>query len=209
MGEFRGKFLVMKLHSFITRVLALCILVSTQLFAAPDFLPPEKAFRVQAAWLENSNQVEIEFLPAKGYYIYQESLQFQIGQQTAKLSNIRPSLPSGVEKFDETFGKKLQVYKEPFLVFVDTKVNPSKPVHLEVTLQGCAEAGICYPPMTRVLHLTEYSQSVSSLSLEDYSANKDTTTKSGLSSWWEARQDLSALSRLLETASLPTLLIAF
>jgi len=111
MGEFRGKFLVMKLHSFITRVLALFILISTQLFAVPDFLPPEKAFRVEAAWLENSNQIEIEFLPAKGYYIYQESLQFQIGQQAAKLSNIRPSLPSGVEKFDETFGKNCKSIK--------------------------------------------------------------------------------------------------
>jgi hypothetical protein len=46
-----GKFLGMKLHSFIARVLTLFILVSTRLFAAPDFLPPEKAFRVEATWL--------------------------------------------------------------------------------------------------------------------------------------------------------------
>jgi thiol:disulfide interchange protein DsbD len=214
MGEFRGKFVAMKLHSFITRVLALFILVSTQLFAAPDFLPPEKAFRVEAAWLENSNQIEIEFLPAKGYYIYQESLQFQIGQQAAKLSNIRPSLPSGVEKFDETFGKKLQVYKEPFLVFVDAKVNPSKPIRLEVTLQGCAEAGICYPPMTLKLLLSGPGVKVSPIPDElvassGSKAQDPQTTEFILSDLWRERDDVSAIGRFLGNASTHYLFLAF
>ena len=204
----------MKLHSFITRVLALFILVSTQLFAAPDFLPPEKAFRVEAAWLENSNQIEIEFLPAKGYYIYQESLQFQIGQQAAKLSNIRPSLPSGVEKFDETFGKKLQVYKEPFLVFVDAKVNPSKPIRLEVTLQGCAEAGICYPPMTLKLLLSGPGVKVSPIPDElvassGSKAQDPQTTEFILSDLWRERDDVSAIGRFLGNASTHYLFLAF
>ncbi|QKM63828.1 protein-disulfide reductase [Polynucleobacter tropicus] len=204
----------MKLHSFITRVLALFILVSTQLFAASDFLPPEKAFRVEATWLENSNQIEIEFLPAKGYYIYQESLQFQIGQQAAKLSNIRPSLPSGVEKFDETFGKKLQVYKEPFLVFVDAKVNPSKPIHLEVTLQGCAEAGICYPPMTLKLLLSGPGVKVSPIpdglvASSESKAQDPQSTEFGLSDLWRERDDVSAIGRFLENASTHYLFLAF
>ena len=205
---------MMKLHSFITRVLALFILVSTQLFAAPDFLPPEKAFRVEAAWLENSNQIEIEFLPAKGYYIYQESLKFQIGQQAAKLSNIRPSLPSGVEKFDETFGKKLQVYKEPFLVFVDTKANSSKPIHLEVTLQGCAEAGICYPPMTLKLFLSGPGVKVSPIPEElvaspESKAQDRQATEFTLSDLWRERDDVSAIGRFLESASTHYLFLAF
>jgi thiol:disulfide interchange protein DsbD len=214
MGKFRGKFAAMKLHSFITRVFALFILVSAQLFAAPDFLPPEKAFRVQAAWLENSNQIEIEFLPAKGYYIYQESLKFEIGQQAAKLSNIRPSLPSGVEKFDETFGKKLQVYKEPFLVFVDAKVNPSKPIHLEVTLQGCAEAGICYPPMTLKLLLSGPGVKVSPI-LDELAASPESKAQDSqaaeftLSDLWRERDDVSAIGRFLENASTHYLFLAF
>ena len=92
----------MKLHSFLAKIFALLLFISAQVFAAQDFLPPEKAFRVEATWLENSNQIELEFLPAKGYYIYQESLKFQVGSQAGKLSNIRPSLPTGIEKFDET-----------------------------------------------------------------------------------------------------------
>ncbi|QWD64140.1 protein-disulfide reductase DsbD [Polynucleobacter sp. MWH-UH2A] len=202
----------MKLRSMLTRVLALLLLASTQLFAAPEFLPPEKAFRVEANWLENSNQIEIEFLPAKGYYIYQESLKFQIGQKTAKLDNIRPSLPPGVEKFDETFGKKLQVYKEPFLVLVDTKVNPSKPIHLEVTLQGCAEAGICYPPMTLKFLLSGPGVKVAPIPEElDAQTQRQVSpsTEFTLSDLWRERDDVNAIGRFLEGASTKYLFLAF
>ena len=65
----------MRMHSFLKKILLLLALVSAAVFAASDFLPPEKAFKVEANWLEKSNQIEIEFFPAKGYYIYQESLQ--------------------------------------------------------------------------------------------------------------------------------------
>jgi thiol:disulfide interchange protein DsbD len=126
----------MKLPSFLTKVFALILLLSTQVFAAPDFLPPEKAFRVEATWLANSKQLEIEFIPAKGYYLYQESLQFQIGTQPEKLSNIRPILPLGIEKFDETFQKKMQVYKETFLITLVKKAEIGKPLYLELELQG-------------------------------------------------------------------------
>ena len=138
----------MRIPSFLKIVFALIVLLSAQVFATTDFLSPEKAFRLEATWLENSNQVELEFLPAKGYYIYQESLKFDAGTQAGKLYNIRPQLPNGVEKFDETFQKKLQIYKQPFMVLLDIKPVAGKPTHVEVTLQGCAEAGICYPPMT-------------------------------------------------------------
>ncbi|WP_353427559.1 protein-disulfide reductase DsbD [Polynucleobacter sp. MWH-UH19D] len=202
----------MKLHSFIARVLTLFILVSTQLFAAPDFLPPEKAFRVEATWLENSNQIEIEFLPAKGYYIYQESLKFQMGQETAKLNNIRPSLPAGIEKFDETFQKKLQVYKEPFLVFLDGKVNASKPIHLEVILQGCAEAGICYPPMTLRFLLSGPGVKVAPIpEVIDSQAQGQVSPSSEftLSDLWRERDDVNAIGRFLENASTHYLFLAF
>ena len=212
MGQFRGKFPVMKLHSLLTRALALLLFVSTQLFAASDFLPPEKAFRVQATWLDNSNQIEIEFLPTKGYYIYQESLKFQIGKQTAKLDSIRPALPIGVEKFDETFGKKLQVYKDPFLVFVDGKANSSKPIHLEVSLQGCAEAGICYPPMTLKFLLSGPGVKVSPIP-EGLSKEAQTQTPQSteltLSDLWRERDDVNAIGRFLENASTHYLFLVF
>ena len=204
----------MKLHSFSVKIFAFLLLISAQVFATQDFLPPEKAFRVEAAWLENSNQIEIEFMPAKGYYIYQESLKFHAGIQAGKLSNIRPSLPLGVEKFDETFQKKLQVYKEPFLVFLDIKPTVGQPVHLEITLQGCAEAGICYPPMTLkfllagpgvkaapIRDVLDSAQSTASLS--------NSNTEFSLSDLWRQRDDVNAIGRFLENTSTTYLFLAF
>ena len=117
-------------------------------FAAPEFLPPEKAFQAEASWAVNTNDIELEIFPAKGYYIYQESLHFKMGSEPSKLGLVKASLPAGVEKYDETFQKKMQVYKQAFLFTLDKKAEAGKPLYLELELQGCAEAGICYPPMT-------------------------------------------------------------
>jgi thiol:disulfide interchange protein DsbD len=202
----------MKLHSFLARIFALLLLISAQVYAAQDFLPPEKAFRVEATWLENSNQVELEFLPAKGYYIYQESLKFQVGNQPGKLSNIRPSLPVGFIKFDETFQKKLQVYKEPFLVFLDIKPVVGQAVHLEITLQGCAEAGICYPPMTLKFLLA--GPGVKAAPIPDIldavpTVNTQENAQFSLADLWRERDDVNAIGRFLESTSTAYLFLAF
>ena len=202
----------MRMQSFLKIIITLLVLFSAQSFAAPDFLPPEKAFRVEATWLDNSNQIEIEFLPAKGYYIYQESLQFEAGTQPEKLSNIRPILPLGVEKFDETFQKKLQVYKQPFMVLLDIKPVVGKPIHVQVSLQGCADAGICYPPTSLKFLLAgpgvkaapmpevlEGSQNIQSASRAEFS----------LVDLWRERDDVNAISRFLENTSTAYLFLAF
>jgi thioredoxin:protein disulfide reductase len=201
----------MKLHFFLSKIFALLLLLSAQVFAAPDFLPPEKAFRVEATWLEGSNQVELEFLPAKGYYIYQESLKFDAGSQPGKLYNIRPSLPLGVEKFDETFQKKLQIYKQAFLVLLDIKSEPSKPIHLQVTLQGCAEAGICYPPITLKFLLAAPGVKAGPIPEEFSDATTAVNTQSdfSLSNLWRERDDVNAIGRFLEGTSTTYLFLAF
>jgi len=192
----------MRIQSFLKSIVVLLVLVSAHLFAAQDFLPPEKAFRVEATWLENSNQIEIEFLPAKGYYIYQESLKFEAGSQAEKLMNIRPSLPMGIEKFDETFQKKLQVYKQPFMVLLEVKPLPGKPIHIEVSLQGCAEAGICYPPMTLKFLLA--GPGVKAAPIPELLENppvQSTPGNFGLADLWRERDDVNAIGRFLESTS--------
>lgn len=202
----------MRMQSFLKTAIALLLLFAAQVFAATDFLPPEKAFKAEATWLENSNQIEIEFLPSKGYYIYQESLKFQAGTDVGKLSSVKPSLPAGIEKFDETFQKKLQIYKQPFLVSLEIKPIAGKPVLVEVTLQGCAEAGICYPPMTLKFLLAgpgvkaapipdalDGTQGVVSQDQEEFS----------LSNLWRERDNVNAIGRFLENTSTTYLFLAF
>jgi thiol:disulfide interchange protein DsbD len=202
----------MRIHLFFVKFFALFLFFATQAVVAQDFLPPEKAFRVEATWLENSNQIEMEFLPAKGYYIYQESLKFQVGFDAEKLVNIKPTLPAGIEKFDETFQKKMQVYKQPFMVLLDTKSSAGKPMHVEATLQGCAEAGICYPPMTLKFLLTGPGVKAAPIpeildGVQIQATPKN--TEFSLSDLWRERDDVNAISRFLEGTSTAYLFLAF
>ena len=200
----------MRMQSFLKWILLVLALVSTSVFAAPDFLPPEKAFRVEATWLENSNQIEIEFHPAKGYYIYQESLKFQAGSQAGKLDGIKPSLPLGIEKFDETFQQKMQVYKQPFMVLLSVKPQAGSPMHIEVTLQGCAEAGICYPPMTLPFLLTGPGVKAAPIpEVLEGSPGLSKQAEFGLTDLWRERDDVNAISRFLENTSTTYLFLAF
>jgi len=200
----------MKMQLFLRKILLLLALVSATVLAAPDFLPPEKAFRVEATWLENSNEIEIEFLPAKGYYIYQESLKFQVGSQAGKLNSIKPSLPSGIEKFDETFQKKLQVYKQPFMMLLGVKPQAGSPMHVEVTLQGCAEAGICYPPMTLPFLLTGPGvKAAPILEVLEGSPAISKQAEFSLADLWRERDDVNAIGRFLENTSTSYLFLAF
>ena len=201
----------MRMQSFLRMVITALSLLMTPVFAATDFLPPEKAFRVEATWLENSKQVEIEFMPAKGYYLYQESLQFQVGTELGKLYTTRPALPKGIEKFDETFQKKLQVYKQPFIVLLDINPAPGRPIHIALGLQGCAEAGICYPPMTLKFLLAGPGVRAAPIPevLGGAQAAVNTQAKLSLTDLWRERDDVNAITRFLEGTSTGYLFLAF
>ena len=200
----------MRMPSLLKQIFVILALLSVQALPAQVFLPPEKAFKVEANWLEKSNQIEIEFFPAKGYYIYQESLQFELGSELGKLVNIKPALPKGIEKFDETFQKKMQIYKQPFMVLLQAKPQPSKPIHIEVTLQGCAEAGICYPPMTLKFLLAGPGVKAAPLpELLDGVVTPTSNREFSLADLWRERDDVNAISRFLENTSTAYLFLAF
>ena len=46
--------------------------------SAKEFLPPEQAFVVEATWAADATELLIDYRPVKGYYIYQESLQYRL-----------------------------------------------------------------------------------------------------------------------------------
>ncbi|OYY14047.1 MAG: protein-disulfide reductase [Polynucleobacter sp. 35-46-11] len=180
-------------------------------FGAPEFLPPEKAFQAEATWATNTNDIEVEIFPAKGYYIYQESLHFKMGSEPNKLGLVKASLPAGVEKYDETFQKKMQVYKQAFLLTLDKKTEIGKPLYFELELQGCAEAGICYPPMILKFLLAGPGVKASPIPEMLDGAGVSNTTKKELSLMdvWRERDDVNAISRFLESTPTGYLFLAF
>ena len=201
----------MRLLSKFIPVVAVLLLVMGNTFAAPEFLPPEKAFQAEATWAVNTNDIEVEIFPAKGYYIYQESLHLKMGSQPNKLEAVKSSLPAGIEKFDETFQKKMQVYKQAFLLTLDKKAEAGKPLYLELELQGCAEAGICYPPMTLKFLLAGPGVKARPIpeTLDGVGAGNPDKKEFSLLDVWRERDDVNAISRFLGSTPAGYLFIAF
>lgn len=198
------------INKFILALVSFLFIVGNT-FAAPEFLPPEKAFQAEATWAVNTNDIEVEIFPAKGYYIYQESLHFKIGSQPNKLGVVKAALPAGIEKFDETFQKKVQVYKQSFLLTLDKKAEIGKPLYIELELQGCAEAGICYPPMTLKFLLAGPGVKASPIPeiLDGAGVSNTTKKKFSLIDVWRERDDVNAISRFLESTPTGYLFLAF
>ena len=111
--------------------------------AAEDFLPPEQAFRFEARALDARN-VEVAFTVAEGYYLYRE--QFAFAAEDASVRVGPAQIPPGKVKFDETFAKNVETYRGRVVIRVPVEAAPAA-FTLAVTSQGCADAGLCYPPM--------------------------------------------------------------
>ena len=111
--------------------------------AAEDFLPPEQAFRFEARALV-ARDVEIAFNVANGYYLYRE--QFAFAAEGAKARLGAAQIPPGKVKFDETIAKNVETHRGRGLIRVPVEAAPAA-FRLTVTSQGCADAGLCYPPM--------------------------------------------------------------
>ena len=121
--------------------------------ADQEFLPPTEAFRVSATALA-ADRIRVSFMVAPGYYLYQKRLKAALEGAPAGVTLTPVTWPAGSAHNDEYFGQQT-VYPESFeaeLVVQRGTTTDALTVGLAIGLQGCAEAGLCYPPDTR--HLT-------------------------------------------------------
>ncbi len=109
--------------------------------AADDFLEPEKAFQFSAS-AADAKSVAVDFTIAPGYYLYREQFKFAASGATLGM----PAIPPGKVKFDETFQKNVETYRDHIRIVVPVSEAGAE-FRLVVTSQGCADAGLCYPPM--------------------------------------------------------------
>lgn len=118
----------------------------------PDLLPASLAFRSEATVVDGQ-MIDVRFTIADGYYLYRDKLHFSIDGQQERLGKI--VLPPGQPKDDENFGRVEVFYQAVSIRLpVERTVTQSTPVTLEIGSQGCAEAGVCYPPQTQRVALT-------------------------------------------------------
>ena len=136
--------------------LGLAFLTAPVLAAGADeLLEPEKAFRLSAR-APDPTAVEVQFRIADGYYMYRDKFRFAVAGGDARLGE--PQFPPGQRKKDEFFGD-VETYRKQVTVKVPITVpkegrDSSLParaekLQLEVTSQGCADVGVCYPPQVQ------------------------------------------------------------
>lgn len=124
-------------------LLVAVMLLRVPAHAADDFLPPEQAFRFSAKQVDGQT-IEVKFGIADGYYMYRE--RFAVVADPATVTLAPPDMPAGKVKFDETFNKDVETYRHEVAFRVKAQ-NATAPFTLTVTSQGCADQGLCYPPM--------------------------------------------------------------
>jgi thiol:disulfide interchange protein DsbD len=116
-----------------------------------DFLPPDVAFRV-AARIDGS-VVKVRWVIADGYYLYRHKI--EVRAESPDLVLLPAQLPQGTVKTDPYLGTQ-QVFTQQVEATVPySRIDAgAHPMQIKVTYQGCAEAGLCYPPITKVLFPT-------------------------------------------------------
>jgi thiol:disulfide interchange protein DsbD len=115
-----------------------------------DFLPVEAAFRLEV-FADGPDRVQVAFEIADGYYLYRNRLKVTTDSASAQLG--APTLPRGESKTDEFFGTQ-EVYHHQLIATVPVSRSGATELQLPLAIayQGCAEAGLCYPPQTQ--HVT-------------------------------------------------------
>ncbi|MEO6696587.1 MAG: protein-disulfide reductase DsbD [Gammaproteobacteria bacterium] len=120
---------------------------------ANSFLEPDKAFAV-AVETKDGNTLVARWQIAKDYYLYRDKFAFRLVNDMGEVQLGAPQFPPAEPKTDETMGKTW-VYHDQVAVTVPLQRSTGAPaeIHLEVKYQGCAEAGFCYPPITKTVSL--------------------------------------------------------
>lgn len=117
-----------------------------------EFLPPEQAFVMSHA-VTSDGTLQVTWAIEPGYYLYRNKM--GVKPKTPGLVVAPPELPLGEIKDDPEFGR-VAVFKHAVSFGVPIERWPATETVLEtvVSYQGCAEDGICYPPLKKTVAFT-------------------------------------------------------
>ncbi|HFQ5022333.1 TPA: protein-disulfide reductase DsbD [Vibrio vulnificus] len=114
-----------------------------------DFVPVDQAFPFN--YFQQDHRITLDWQVKEGYYLYQQRLSFSA--ENVVLGDIQ--MENGQPYRDEFFGD-VNIYTNP--LFVNIPMQDWQPgAKLIVQYQGCAKAGFCYPPETRVIDITSFA----------------------------------------------------
>ncbi|AWL13293.1 Protein-disulfide reductase [Saliniradius amylolyticus] len=112
-----------------------------------EFLPVDQAF--QFDFEQQGDRLTVSWQIAEGYYLYKK--RFAIAADGAKFGE--PQFPPAETIEDEYFGVSEVFYQAVSLDYPIKQADAEAQV--KIRYQGCADAGLCYPPTTKTLYLDE------------------------------------------------------
>lgn len=119
--------------------------------AEEDYLDPEDAFQFSAA-MHSPTELDIHFVIAPEYYMYRDRFVFEAMPSSDWLGEA--AYPPAAIVYDPTFEKDMAIYRREVTIRLPVKEGSMLPLQLEITSQGCADAGLCYSPSTHELTLS-------------------------------------------------------
>ncbi|OED43221.1 hypothetical protein ACH42_10660 [Endozoicomonas sp. (ex Bugula neritina AB1)] len=159
-----------------------------QLFNSPSsssgqaFIPVEEAFKISAEI--NNSKADIHFAITPGHYLYKKRFKFSVEASNTQLG--APLYPLGIEKYDENFSEVLEVFDRDINIQIPITSHQDIP-EIQITFQGCAEAGLCYPPHTQTIallspdnSLTSGSTTITTNTIQNTNTYKDNILEKGL-----------------------------
>lgn len=167
----------------------------------PEFLPVEEAF--QFDFEQEGDQLVIKFDIADGYYLYKK-------QFTTKLKNVElgdASFPKAVQIEDDFFGISDVFYGE--LRFAYPVVSAKQDGVVALRYQGCAEAGLCYPPTIKQIYLNEVAAGLAINSNNAKSEDTETQTQTQTNSNASRSSQFDLVDRLAGQDEIALTLLLF
>lgn len=117
-----------------------------------EFLDPDRAFQVTARQGDTHTLVT-DWLVADGYYLYKDKIGVLPKDKTRIALGVM-QLPDGTEMHDEYFGTVVSIDHDfQASIPIQNVAADTRVADLMVTYQGCAKAGLCYPPITKTLRV--------------------------------------------------------
>ncbi len=116
------------------------------------FLKPDQAF-ILSTETPNDHTITARWDIADGYYLYRKKFHFSI-QSADGVQLGKPHFPPGKMKVDDTFGAMEVYHKQVVAQLPITGGKSHGRLVLTAHYQGCADAGFCYPPITKTVDVT-------------------------------------------------------
>ncbi len=111
-----------------------------------EFLHPDVAF-VPSVTVGDDDVLHVKWDIADGYYLYRDKFRFAVRDaHSLELGSAR--FPPGEIRTDEFFGR-VEVFYDEVQATLPVAGTSASTATLDVTYQGCADAGLCYPPIEK------------------------------------------------------------